>query len=127
MYIEKVPRLSDVFFLLFFSPVAEALEDSDVELEIDFGPNSNTTPMKGVADEPPPSPGHRGEEEYQMEERAGAGGEATSTTPTTAQAEEVNSAVVGEEEDGENAVNDFPSEMVDGKALYFCSECNYQR
>ena len=36
--------------------------------------------------------------------------------------------VVGvEEEDPDSAVNDFKSEVVDGKTLFFCSECNYQR
>ena len=36
--------------------------------------------------------------------------------------------VVGvEEEDPDSVVNDFKSEVVDGKTLFFCSECNYQR
>ena len=36
--------------------------------------------------------------------------------------------VVGaEEEDPDSVVNDFKSEIVDGKTLFFCSECNYQR
>ena len=57
----------------------------------------------------------------------GGGREIDSITTAVHQSEEMNQSVVGEEDDSDNTVNDFKSEIVDGKALYFCSECNYQR
>ena len=82
------------------------------------------------AAEAQPITGEPGEEAGEKE-----GGEeeipvATAAAATTAifPSEDANSAVVvGDDDDSENAVNDFKSEIVDGRALYFCSECNYQR
>ena len=67
----------------------------------------------------------RGGGEIVQEE--GGGREIDSITTAVHQSEEMNQSVVGEEDDSDNTVNDFKSEIVDGKALYFCSECNYQR
>ena len=67
----------------------------------------------------------RGGGEIVQEE--GGGREIDSITNAVHQSEEMNQSVVGEEDDSDNTVNDFKSEIVDGKALYFCSECNYQR
>ena len=103
-------------------PVAEALEDSDVELEIDFGPNSNQPQMK---DDTRPAGNSVGV--------GGRGAAASSSSSTTTDVDETglreNEDVIvgGEEEYPDSVVNDFKSEIVDGKALYFCSECNYQR
>ena len=70
-------------------------------------------------------PGVRGEGDDVSGRGEGGGGGLGGVGPHHSEALDF---VVGvEEEDPDSAVNDFKSEVVDGKTLFFCSECNYQR